>query len=263
MSSRPICVDHLTLPVADLRRSVRFYRAALVDGLGWKEDVVDGRPTFGPEGSEDVSLDETHQPIGAVHLAFSAGSREAVQAFHAQGVASGGVDNGGPGLRPRYAPDYYAAFVRDPDGHNVEAVLHGPAHEPEVARASPDAAVEEGVRRYEQAWRTEGTELLAGLFTADATYSPAPFSDPLTGLRAIERFWSDGRDGPHQPYPRAPLPAAAAGGRSVVRVRVQYEDPRRDYRDLWIIELDPDGRCTAFEEWPFHPASTRVAPTDG
>jgi predicted lactoylglutathione lyase len=62
---------------------------------------------------------------GQLHIAFSADSREAVQAFHEAALAAGGEDNGAPGERPEYAPGYYGAFVLDPDGHNVEAVFHG------------------------------------------------------------------------------------------------------------------------------------------
>lgn len=63
---------------------------------------------------------------GALHVAFRATSRAAVDAFYAAAIAAGGRDNGPPGLRPRYHADYYGAFVLDPDGHNVEAVCHLP-----------------------------------------------------------------------------------------------------------------------------------------
>jgi catechol 2,3-dioxygenase-like lactoylglutathione lyase family enzyme len=67
------------------------------------------------------------QPVpGSLHLAFRADDRAAVDAFHAAALAAGGRDNGPPGLRPQYGPDYYAAFVFDPDGHNLEAVCHRP-----------------------------------------------------------------------------------------------------------------------------------------
>jgi len=62
-----------------------------------------------------------------VHVAFTAGDRTSVDAFYKAALAAGATDNGGPGLRPHYHPDYYGAFVRDPDGHNIEAVCHAPA----------------------------------------------------------------------------------------------------------------------------------------
>ena len=61
------------------------------------------------------------------HIAFRAPNRAAVDAFYAAAIAAGGTDNGGPGLRAHYHPNYYGAFVRDPDGHNIEAVCHDPA----------------------------------------------------------------------------------------------------------------------------------------
>ena len=63
---------------------------------------------------------------GRIHVAFSAPNRAAVDAFYAAAIAAGGKDNGGPGLRPNYHPNYYAAYVFDPDGHNIEAVCHAP-----------------------------------------------------------------------------------------------------------------------------------------
>lgn len=124
---RRVAVDHLTLPVTDLARSRRFYAAAL-GAMGWRELEVDGKPTYGPEGAEDVSLGEVDGPVTPLHLAFLAASAEEAQAFHAAGLAAGGRDNGAPGPRPRYSDTYYGAFLLDPDGHNVEAVFH--SHEP-------------------------------------------------------------------------------------------------------------------------------------
>jgi catechol 2,3-dioxygenase-like lactoylglutathione lyase family enzyme len=71
-----------------------------------------------------ISTGVLHQP--AIHLAFAAENRTLVDAFHAAAIAAGGRDNGAPGLRPQYHPDYYGAFVLDPDGHNIEAVCHAP-----------------------------------------------------------------------------------------------------------------------------------------
>jgi catechol 2,3-dioxygenase-like lactoylglutathione lyase family enzyme len=118
-------IDHVHLVVADLERSKEFYRAAL-GALGF---------ALGGEGDDWFWADELFvstassraaagELTGRVHLALQAPDREAVARFHAAGLAAGGRDNGGPGLRP-YHPGYFAAFVLDPDGNNVEAVHHG------------------------------------------------------------------------------------------------------------------------------------------
>jgi ketosteroid isomerase-like protein len=111
------------------------------------------------------------------------------------------------------------------------------------------------VARYEAAWRAWGTDLLAGLFTADATYRPAPFADPVRGLAAIRKMWEAEREGPDEVFIMLAEPVAASDGRAVVRVDVRYGEPVHEhYRDLWVLHLTDDGRCHAFEEWPFWPA---------
>jgi catechol 2,3-dioxygenase-like lactoylglutathione lyase family enzyme len=127
-------LDHLSIPVADIVRSRRFYEAALAP-LGYvvRKDfgeavgfgVVDGHGrALDPGGDFWIfrrGIDDGRQPT---HFAFSAASRAVVAAFHVAALAAGGLDNGPPGLRPKYHPDYYAAFVVDPDGYNIEAVCH-------------------------------------------------------------------------------------------------------------------------------------------
>ena len=132
---RNVCVDHLTLPVADLEASRLFYAAAL-GGLGWAEVSVESMPTWGPPGGEDFSIAQGSPPPGGMHIAFVADTREQVEAFHAGGLAAGGRDNGPPGERPQYHPGSYAAFLLDPDGNNVEAVLH---ERPESHEVPPTA----------------------------------------------------------------------------------------------------------------------------
>lgn len=90
----------------------------MLEPLGHAAASGDG---FGPPGAPGLWLHEG-AATGGVHLAFRATSRAAVDAFHAAGLRLGGRDNGGPGPRPDYGPDYYAAFLIDPDGNNVEAV---------------------------------------------------------------------------------------------------------------------------------------------
>ena len=126
-------LDHIGIAASDFEASRRFYEAALAPlGIGLVMEVTpeqtggyhglgmgkDGKPFFwvgsgGPKGA-------------GMHVAFVADSRAEVDAFHAAAMAAGGKDNGAPGLRPWYHPDYYGAFVFDPDGINVEAVCHKP-----------------------------------------------------------------------------------------------------------------------------------------
>ena len=114
----------MTLPVGDLERSVAFYRGALVRGMGWVQRSIEGLPTFGPAGAEDVTLTPGGPLTPPIHLAFAATSYEQIEGFHREGLAAGGRDNGTPGPRAKYSPSYYGAFLLDPDGHNVEAVWH-------------------------------------------------------------------------------------------------------------------------------------------
>jgi catechol 2,3-dioxygenase-like lactoylglutathione lyase family enzyme len=127
MAERRVVIDHLTIGVRDLERSRAFYRAAL-EPLGFEErgpwSDEHREIAFGAEGADDFAISTEYEPGGQLHIAFSADSREAVQAFHEAAIAAGGEDNGAPGERPEYAPGYYGAFVLDPDGHNVEAVFH-------------------------------------------------------------------------------------------------------------------------------------------
>jgi hypothetical protein len=107
---------------------------------------------------------------------------------------------------------------------------------------------------YERAWRSPGTEALTGLFTPDATYQQAPYDEPLTGLPAIADMWEAERDGPAEGFRMTTDIVAADGDTAVVRAEVWYGDPvEQEFRDLWVIRFAADGRCAAFEEWPFSP----------
>jgi len=115
--------DHVGLRTARLEASVRFYEAALAP-LGHRVASRDAQGAgLGPPGAPALWLSRVEGASGSsVHLAFAAPDRQAVDRFHAAGLAAGGRDNGPPGLRPDYGESYYAAFLLDPDGNNVEAV---------------------------------------------------------------------------------------------------------------------------------------------
>ena len=118
-------IDHIGLRVSDFARSKRFYVAALAP-LGYKIHAEFGDDAVGL-GVErpDLWLGKNVKPTAA-HICFAARTRAEVDAFHKAALAAGGKDNGGPGLRPQYHPNYYGAFVLDGDGNNVEAVCHQP-----------------------------------------------------------------------------------------------------------------------------------------
>ena len=115
-------------------------------------------------------------------------------------------------------------------------------------------AVEQWVVSYERLWRTPGTELLAELFAADASYLPSPWAQPVEGLEAIARFWEAERDGGDEEFTLSWDLVAVDGGTAVVRVLVTYGAyGSAPWRDLWVLRLAADGRCSSFEEWPFAP----------
>jgi catechol 2,3-dioxygenase-like lactoylglutathione lyase family enzyme len=119
-------LGHISFGVTDLQRSAAFYDAVM-QALGYAR-VYNGERSIGygaPGGDNDrFALIQQPGPVRAptsgFHLALIAPSRDAVDRFHAAALAHGGVDQGGPGLRPLYGPDYYAAFVLDPDGYKLE-----------------------------------------------------------------------------------------------------------------------------------------------
>lgn len=114
-------IDHLHLRVSDIERSKRFYRAVF-DSLGQAEAFFDDGDRF---FADELYVDVAKDRVSHVHLAFQAKTRDHVDAFHAAALEAGGTDNGKPGLRDYHAR-YYAAFVLDPDGNNIEAVCDAP-----------------------------------------------------------------------------------------------------------------------------------------
>ena len=127
-------IDHLSIVVGDYAKSKAFYEAALAP-VGHSRVVVmpDFPPGRGPsagfchEDGSDLWICQGPALTPPLHLAFRVPTRAAVHAFHEAALAAGGRDNGAPGPRPQYSPNYYGAFVLDPDGHNIEAVCHEPA----------------------------------------------------------------------------------------------------------------------------------------
>jgi catechol 2,3-dioxygenase-like lactoylglutathione lyase family enzyme len=119
-------IDHVTANVTDFDAAKDFYRQALAP-LGYSVQMeFPGAAGFGsPEGIPDFWIGSSPDR-GATHVAFHAGDRAAVDAFYEAATAAGGKDNGAPGLRPHYHENYYAAYVHDADGNNLEAVCHQP-----------------------------------------------------------------------------------------------------------------------------------------
>ncbi|MBA3676269.1 MAG: VOC family protein [Sphingosinicella sp.] len=128
-------LDHIALRVSDIERSRTFYEAALAP-LGMKV-LREYSPSQTDSGGTSIGfgtgmkpffwIGDGGPPTPGVHVALDAGSRDLVDACYQAAITAGGRDNGAPGLRPNYHPNYYGAFVLDPDGINLEAVCHGPA----------------------------------------------------------------------------------------------------------------------------------------
>jgi catechol 2,3-dioxygenase-like lactoylglutathione lyase family enzyme len=117
-------IDHVSIRVSDFARSRAFYVAALAP-LGYGVIMeFEGGVGLGSQGHPYFWMG-AGEPGGPVHIAFRT-TRASVDDFHAAALQAGGTDNGGPGLRPQYHTGYYAAFVLDPDGNNIEAVCHEP-----------------------------------------------------------------------------------------------------------------------------------------
>jgi hypothetical protein len=115
--------------------------------------------------------------------------------------------------------------------------------------------VEDWIRRYEELWRTAGTDALDELFTEDASYSMAPYAEPYRGLDAIALMWEREREGADEVFTMTTEIVACEGDTAVVRVEVHY-GRGEEFKDLWIARFGDDGRCVHFEEWPFSPDDT-------
>lgn len=120
-------IDHLFITVSNLSKSERFYRKALAP-IGYTPTPKFTLPTkakgvgFGPEGDRDFWVIQGPKVVTTNHVAFRVSRRKQVDDFYRAALAAGGKDNGGPGLTPEHGPNYYSAYVLDPDGHNIEVV---------------------------------------------------------------------------------------------------------------------------------------------
>jgi catechol 2,3-dioxygenase-like lactoylglutathione lyase family enzyme len=127
-------IDHIGFPVSDYARAKAFYLKALAP-LGYslimevkqEENPGEAAAGFGKDGKPDFWIGGEGGLNKPMHVAIAANDRATVDAFHKAALAAGGRDNGAPGIRAHYHPNYYGAFVLDPDGHNIEAVCHAPA----------------------------------------------------------------------------------------------------------------------------------------
>jgi catechol 2,3-dioxygenase-like lactoylglutathione lyase family enzyme len=124
-------LDHITIGVSDFAKATAFYDAALAplgiaSTVRFKGDDGVSVVAYGAQGRSVFWFADVGATQGVAHVAFAAKTRAQVDAFHAAALAAGGRNNGAPGLRPHYDPDYYGAFVLDPDGHNIEAVCSLP-----------------------------------------------------------------------------------------------------------------------------------------
>jgi catechol 2,3-dioxygenase-like lactoylglutathione lyase family enzyme len=123
-------LDHVGIEVSDFERSKAFYLAALAPlGVELVMEPMPGAAGFGSDLGQGPRpyfwiMARGRPTVSGAHVSFAAADREAVDAFHAAGLAAGGADNGPPAPRPIYHPGYYGAFVLDPDANNVEAVFH-------------------------------------------------------------------------------------------------------------------------------------------
>ena len=120
-------LDHVGFAVADYARSKAFYEQALAPlGMTLLMEFSEAAAGFGRAARPSFFIEAHGEPVrGRLHIALAAETRAQVDAFHAAALAAGGIDNGAPGLR-WYHPDYYGAYVLDPDGNNIEAVCHKP-----------------------------------------------------------------------------------------------------------------------------------------
>lgn len=117
-------IDHMGITVSNYETSKAFYQAVLAP-LGYEVVMeLEGWGGLGAQGKPDFWLQQGESTQPTIHVAFRSENRSTVDAFYEAALKAGGKDNGAPGIREHYHPNYYGAFVFDPDGHNIEAVCH-------------------------------------------------------------------------------------------------------------------------------------------
>lgn len=116
-------IAHTSLPISNYKKSKTFYSATLKP-LGYKNNMEFGEAAGFNDGKNTDFWITSSETIAPTHVAFEAKSKKEVEAFYAAALKAGAEDNGAPGYRPEYWPGYYAAFIYDPDGHNIEAVWY-------------------------------------------------------------------------------------------------------------------------------------------
>jgi catechol 2,3-dioxygenase-like lactoylglutathione lyase family enzyme len=120
-------LDHMGFAVSDYGRSKTFYEQALAPlGIALLMEPAPGAAGFGKDGKPFFWIESGEARGGGLHVAFAADDRETVDAFHVAALEAGGTDNGAPGVREMYHPNYYGAYILDLDGNNIEAVCHKP-----------------------------------------------------------------------------------------------------------------------------------------
>jgi catechol 2,3-dioxygenase-like lactoylglutathione lyase family enzyme len=121
-------LDHTGINISNFETSKEFYTQVLAPlGYQLSKEFNGAMAGFGIEGEPDFWIMQGEVNTPRIHIAFRAQTRDLVRAFYQAALESGGRDNGAPGLRTHYHPEYYAAFILDPDGHNIEAVCHVPS----------------------------------------------------------------------------------------------------------------------------------------
>ena len=121
-------LDHVGFGVSDYGRSKAFYERVLAPlGMTLVLEVMSAAAGFGKGQKPFFWIEKQRPPVTELHVAFAVDDRATVDAWHASALAAGARDNGAPGVRAIYHPDYYGAYILDPDGNNIEAVCHTPA----------------------------------------------------------------------------------------------------------------------------------------
>jgi catechol 2,3-dioxygenase-like lactoylglutathione lyase family enzyme len=240
-------LNHVALTVGDRERSARFY----AQHFGLNERIHDDAHLL-IVGSRDGSLLALREgPVPAEqppsnHFGFQLADLDLVRAARARlreaGIAEAEWEDGHGLARVQ---------VADPDGYRVELFAYA---ENPFSVAASRKRVGEWLAAYEKAWRRAGTASLGELFSEDATYQMSPYEKPLVGLGEIADMWQREREGPDEPFTMKHELVAIDNNTAVVRVEVAYERPiPHEYRDLWVIGMQDDGRCRSFEEWPYWP----------